>query len=125
MISQKRSLRRPSGGMKKKSAKKKLYRRGSQPTLTKLGTKRKSRTDRIRSGSSKQRLLNVTVANVYNPSEKKYVKVKIKTVASNTANRFFQRANIITKGAIIETEAGKAVVTNKPGQEGSVNAKLI
>ncbi|MCD6558125.1 MAG: 30S ribosomal protein S8e, partial [Candidatus Aenigmarchaeota archaeon] len=37
----------------------------------------------------------------------------------------FVRRNIITKGAIIMTEDGRAVVTNRPGQEGVINAKLI
>jgi small subunit ribosomal protein S8e len=31
----------------------------------------------------------------------------------------------MTKGAIIETEIGKAVVLNRPGREGTINAKLI
>ncbi|MEA1999387.1 MAG: 30S ribosomal protein S8e, partial [Euryarchaeota archaeon] len=37
----------------------------------------------------------------------------------------FARRNITTKGAVIETELGDAVVTNRPGQDGIVNAKLI
>ena len=35
------------------------------------------------------------------------------------------RRNILTKGAIIETDAGKAKITNRPGQEGTVNAVLV
>jgi small subunit ribosomal protein S8e len=33
--------------------------------------------------------------------------------------------NIITKGAVIETDAGKARVTSRPGQHGVVNAVLL
>jgi len=43
----------------------------------------------------------------------------------NKANKEFLRKRIITKGAIIETELGKAVVTSRPGQDGVINAKLI
>ncbi|MGC8851015.1 MAG: 30S ribosomal protein S8e, partial [Candidatus Micrarchaeia archaeon] len=35
------------------------------------------------------------------------------------------RENIVTKGAIIETELGKAKVTSRPGQHGIVNAVLL
>ncbi|HID05027.1 MAG TPA: hypothetical protein EYP20_04390, partial [Aigarchaeota archaeon] len=31
----------------------------------------------------------------------------------------------ITKGTIIETELGKAVVTSRPGQDGVINAILL
>ena len=37
----------------------------------------------------------------------------------------FSRQNIITKGTIINTDMGKAVVVNRPGREGTVIAKLI
>jgi small subunit ribosomal protein S8e len=33
--------------------------------------------------------------------------------------------NVITKGAIIETEKGLAKVVSRPGQDGVVNAVLI
>ena len=35
------------------------------------------------------------------------------------------RRNIITKGSIVETKLGKAKVTCRPGQEGSVNGVLL
>ena len=31
----------------------------------------------------------------------------------------------MTKGTIIETEKGKAKITSRPGQEGSINAVLV
>ena len=40
-------------------------------------------------------------------------------------NRNFARQNIITKGTIINTDMGKAVVTNRPGRDGAVTAKLV
>jgi small subunit ribosomal protein S8e len=54
-----------------------------------------------------------------------YKKTKIKGVMESRDNRNFARQNIITKGTLITTEAGKAIVTNRPGREGSVNAKLV
>jgi small subunit ribosomal protein S8e len=35
------------------------------------------------------------------------------------------RQNIVTRGAVIETEAGRARVTSRPGQHGVINAVLI
>jgi small subunit ribosomal protein S8e len=32
---------------------------------------------------------------------------------------------VITKGAVLDTDAGKARVTNRPGQEGMIHAVLI
>ena len=46
-------------------------------------------------------------------------------VVENKANKDFVRMNILTKGAIIETDLGKAKITSRPGQSGSINAILI
>jgi small subunit ribosomal protein S8e len=47
------------------------------------------------------------------------------TIAENPSNRNFARRSIMTKGTVIETSAGKARITNRPGQEGAINAVLI
>ncbi len=125
MITQGRSLVKPSGGLKKRHRKKRLYDKGSQPTMSKLGPEKRIRHDRITGGSLKDRLLQVSVANVLDPATGKYAVAKIKTVSNNPANRYFTRANIITRGAVLDTELGKAKVTNRPGQEGTVNAVLV
>jgi small subunit ribosomal protein S8e len=62
--------------------------------------------------------------NLYDSKTKKHAVVKIKTVKENTANRNFIRRNIITKGAVIETEKGLAIVTSRPGQAKMINAVL-
>ncbi len=54
-----------------------------------------------------------------------YKKVRILNVTESRDNRNFARQNIITKGTVLITELGKAVVTNRAGREGSVNAKLV
>ena len=46
-------------------------------------------------------------------------------VVENPANRHFVRRNIMTKGTVIETEKGKARITSRPGQDGTINAVLI
>jgi small subunit ribosomal protein S8e len=78
-----------------------------------------------RGGNQKIRLLRCDVATVSNPRTGKAQKVKIERVVENKANLHFTRRNIITKGAVIQTELGNAIVTNRPGQDGSVDAVLL
>lgn len=125
MLIQGRSLRKPSGGLKKPYRKKRLYEKGSQPVLTKLGPARRVKVGRVLSGATRQRLLQAVVANVYDPQSRKFTVAKIKTVSNNQANRYFTRANIITRGAVLDTELGKAKVTNRPSQDGVINAVII
>ncbi len=124
MITQSKDLKKVSSGMKQPHRKKRLYDFGNRATLTKMG-ENKVRTDRISGGSSKMRVLMSKTVNVYDPKNKVFKKAAIKTVLENPANRHYARANIMTKGAIIDTELGKARITSRPGQEGAINATLI
>ena len=124
MIVQSKDMVKVSAGRKHPHRKKRLYDRGSRPTLTKIGST-KARLDRVRGGNSKLRVLRTDVANVYDAKAKSFKKAAIKNVVENPANRHYARANIMGRGSIIETELGKARVTNRPGQEGTVNAVLI
>lgn len=85
----------------------------------------KKKTIRTRGGHQKQRLLRTNTANVTNPKTGKTQTTQMTTVTENTANQHYIRRNIITKGAIIQTELGPAKVTSRPGQGGAVNAVLI
>ena len=53
------------------------------------------------------------------------LKPEILTVLENSANTHFVRRNIVTKGAVVETEIGKVKITSRPGQKGIVNGVLI
>lgn len=119
-----RSPKKPSGGKLKRLGKKKKMQRGSEPILTKIG-KKKIKFGRMRGGSTKLALASAEVANVIDQATGKIQKAKILSVAENRANPHFVRRNIVTKGAIITTEIGKARVTSRPGQDGVVNAVLI
>jgi len=122
-LSSERPKRKPSGGRYVAFRKKRKFNKRSMPTLTKLAEKKKT-TARTIGGNIKTRLYSADVANVYDPKTKKCYQMKIKNIIGNPANRHFIRQNIITKGAVFETEKGKARVTSKPGQEGTINAVL-
>lgn len=124
-ISQKRSIRKPSGGRYKTiKGKQKCY-LGRISTNTKLDNNVLITPIKTRGGNCKVRVELTNFANVLDKKTKKYEKVKIKTVTETPANRNYARRNIVVKGAIIETEKGKAVVTSRPGQDGTVNAVLL
>lgn len=114
--------RKASGGKYKKQKKKKLYELAGQTRIVKLG-KEKRKKLRVRGGNMKIVLLSTDIVNIID--NKKAKKVKIKNVLETPSNRFLARQNILTKGAIIQTELGRAKITNRPSQEGSVQAILI
>lgn len=116
--------RKITGGKYHKQRKKKLYELDKQPRIVKLGETKKKRL-KVRAGGFKTVLLSANIANVLDKKTGKTKKSKIKNVLETPNNKFLARQNIITKGAIIETEAGKARVTNRPSQESNVNAILI
>ncbi|MDP6641963.1 MAG: 30S ribosomal protein S8e [Candidatus Nanoarchaeia archaeon] len=123
-ITHSRPTKKVSGGKYQKYRKKRKYEKGNSPTHTKVGDRRSSKI-RVRSKNFKFRVYSDNVVNVYDPKTKKYSKLKIKTIVETPANRHFVRRNIMTKGTIIETEKGKAKVTNRPGQENIINAILV
>ena len=120
-----KSRRKPSGGINHalKSRGKRKYERTRPYVPTVLGDELKTKVIRVRGGNVKVRVRTINFANVATPEGVK--KVKILNIVDNRANRHFVRSNIITKGAIIETEIGRAVVASRPNQHGVVNAKLI
>ena len=65
------------------------------------------------------------LAYVVDPKTGKTVKTEILTVLDNAANLNYIRRNIINKGAIIDTKMGKARITSRPGQCGTINAILL
>ncbi len=80
---------------------------------------------RARGGNIKHRVRKALYAIVSDPKTGKSRKAKILAVVQTPANREYARRNIIVKGTIIETEAGRAVVTSRPGQDGIINAVLL
>ena len=119
-----RSKRKVSGGRIRLHRKKRPFEIGREKQFTIISEPKCSKK-RTRGNNSKLRLLGIEMANVIDRKSKKTKRVKVLTVVENSANPFYVRRNIINKGAIIETEIGKAKVTSRPGQDGVVNAILI
>jgi small subunit ribosomal protein S8e len=123
-IWQGKSMKKPSGGRAKMNRGKKKCELGREAAETKIG-ERKIRRIRTQGGNEKIRLSTDSKINVMNPSTKKTETADILNVVENLANPNFVRRNIITKGALVETSAGKVRVTSRPGQHGIINGVLI
>jgi small subunit ribosomal protein S8e len=117
-----KSGRKTSGGKYKKPKKKKLTGRQKQARIVKIG-ERKTKIINGRGNTKKLVSLLDNVANIITKNKTK--KATIKNVLETPSNVFLARQNILIKGAIIETELGKAIITNRPSQEGNVQAKII
>ena len=116
--------RKITSGKYKKQKKRKKYEKGRDIRVVNIG-KNKTKKIKGRGSTKKTVLLSTEIANIYNKKEKESKKVKIKNVLETPQNRFWARQNRLAKGSIIETEIGKAKITNRPSQEGSVQAVLI
>ncbi len=122
--SQSRSKRKVSGGRYHYFRGKRKQELARFPANTKIEDKKRVKEIRILGGNSKISLLAVKEINVTDKNGKSH-KSELVTVVENPANPNLVRRNIITKGAIVETKLGKARVTNRPGQEGSLNGILL
>lgn len=114
--------RKSTGGRYRKSRKKRKHELPREPRDTKLGEEKKKKI-RVRGGDEKTVLLSTDRCNLV--AGEKTKEVKIKNVLETPSDKFLARRNIIRKGAIIDTGEGKARVTNRPSQEGNVQAVLV
>lgn len=125
VIVQKRSIRKSTGGrFHPLYRSKRKFETGRKPSMTGIGD-RFLKVVRTKGGDRKQKLIRMDKVNVFDPKTKKHQLVAIKTVVDSPANRNFVRRNIMTRGSIIDTAAGKARITSRPGQNGSLEAVLI
>lgn len=113
-----------SGKKKKKAADKKKKLVGRAFIATKVSKKTVRETQRTKGGKTKVKLKSANTANVLMP-DGKIKKATILSVSATPANRHYARSNIIIKGAEIVTDLGHAVVTNRVGQDGVINARLV
>jgi len=117
-----RSKRSKTGARLRPQNKKKKSKTGRSPTETTVGEPRFRVVD-ARGDNDKIRALSTDVANV--ATDDGTVNATIEDVVENGANPNYARRNIVTKGAVVETDAGRARVTSRPGQTGHVNAVLL
>jgi small subunit ribosomal protein S8e len=97
---------------------------GRTPTETLMG-ETKRRTVDSKGKVKKTPALRIEFVNVTDAEKGVTFRAEIQDVESNPANMDYQRRKVITRGTIIKTSKGRAKVTNRPGQDGILNAVLI
>jgi small subunit ribosomal protein S8e len=111
-----------TGGQKRKARDKKRAHVGGVSTSTRISDKDSKVERRKRGGKTAMKLKKAAFANVVTKNGTKKAKI-LRVLESH--NPEYVRMNIITKGAVIETDAGKVRVTNRVGQDGIVNGVLV
>jgi small subunit ribosomal protein S8e len=114
--------RRPTGGRAKPSRGRRAYEKDGYAIEPLVGPAT-SRPIERRGGHITSGVITADYANV-SDSSGKATKSKILRVKKSPANRDYERRGVITRGAVLETEAGEAVVTSRPTADGVVNAVL-
>ena len=114
--------RKATGGRSRPSRGRRAYERDGYPIEPLVG-ETATRPSRLRGGSISSGIVFTNVANV-SDGKGKATKSKILRVKKSPANKDYERRGVITLGAVLETEAGEAVVTSRPTDDGVVNAVL-
>lgn len=117
------STTKGTGGRRGRAADKKLRFSGGTFTATKVGAKEKKELRHARGNTGKVKLKSAKFVNVLTKDGMK--KVAMRTVLETPDNRHYARQNILTKGAVVDTEIGKVKITNRVGQDGVVNGRLL
>jgi len=112
-----------TGGRNRKHRDKKLAHVGRPATATKVSEDAVKSVVRGRGGDKAIKLKKAVTVNVV-AKDGKMKTVKIQRVVESH-NPEYVRMNIITKGAVLETELGKVRVTNRVGQDGVVNGVVV
>jgi len=118
------SGRKPTGGKIQLARKKRKYELGGEVTYPKIGEEQRF-IIRTKGGGEKIKLASLSFVNVLDVKNKTAKKVKILDVVTNPANPDLARRKIVTRGAIVNTELGKAKITSRPTQHGVANAVLL
>ncbi|MGC9310190.1 MAG: 30S ribosomal protein S8e [Candidatus Aenigmatarchaeota archaeon] len=112
------SRRTKTGGRFVRSRKKRKFERGGFFCPAKAGEQKIAKV-RTRGGNEKQKVLSGEFVNVGGK------KLKITGFVENKSNFRYNRAKVITKGAVLETEKGNVRVTSRPGQDGTINGIFV
>jgi small subunit ribosomal protein S8e len=123
-IWQGRSRRKRTGGRLRPIRKKRRFEIGREIQQATVGSGTVKRY-RVRGSNRKLRILTTQTINVFDPATKKMQPAKIVTVRENPANPNYVQRNIITRGAILETDVGLVRVLSRPGQDGVLNGVRV
>lgn len=111
-----------TGGRKRPHRDRRKHELSREPTETQINDPRLKVVD-VHGSTTKVRALSTDTAVVAEGGDSSVA--TIEDVIENPGNPNYVRRNIVTKGAIIDTDLGRARVTSRPGQTGHVCAVLL
>ena len=121
------SRRKSSGGRLKRPSRYRGKRRTEIATEKQhsLIGKPNRKVYRKRSGLQTVRILADEVINDNDPSTGETKRATLESVLENPADANYVRRNIMTKGAVVQTDLGSVRITSRPGRAGVLNGVLL
>ena len=123
-IWQTKSKRKSTGGLLHTPTLKRKHAVGSNQIKTIIGDST-VKVVRTKGGNTKTKVVSSLTVNLIDKKTGKAKKVKILDVLENKANPHFIRQKLLTKGAVVKTDAGKVKITSRPAQDGVVNGVVV
>jgi small subunit ribosomal protein S8e len=118
------SGRKLTGGKIHSARKKRKYELGRESVYPRVGEEKRLVVS-TKGNGNKIKLASLSFVNLTDTKSKTTKKVKILDVITNPAHPDLARRKVVSQGAIINTEMGKARITSRPTQHGVANAILI
>ncbi|MHB8634310.1 MAG: 30S ribosomal protein S8e [Thermoplasmatota archaeon] len=118
------SVRKPSGGRRILARHKRRFEVAPEDVHTFMG-EHTQKILRTRGAHQKVKLLVTNRIMVMDQKTGRAKAAVLKTVTENPANIHYVRRNIITRGAVVDTDLGKVKVTSRPGQSGVLSGVLV
>ncbi len=122
------SRRQPTGGRLKRPNRYRGKRRkeiASENQFAFVGDEDLRKGYRKHAGSMNVRVMQAHTVNVSDTKTGKTIRTTISNVLQNDADPNYVRRNIVTKGAIVQTEAGEVRITSRPGMDGVISGVLL
>jgi len=117
------SRRKSSGGRRVSSRGKRSTEISSEKQFALIGEP-KRKIYRKTGGNTLVRVLSENRCTI-NGKDGKSTIANITTVIKNDANSNYIRRNILTKGAVVETDKGQVKITSRPGHDGVLNGVVL
>ena len=118
------SRRKPSGGRLVRARSKRSTEISTEKQFALVGEP-KRKIYRKTGGNIMVRVMSENRVSLNDTKTGKTTKGIIHSVVENQSNPNYVRRNILVKGAIIETDKGRARITSRPGKDGVINGILL
>lgn len=117
------STRKSTGGRLLRARGKRRY-EVSRERIRPVIAPTKTKLVRVKGNNQKVRMLTGDQITV-NQNDGSAKVVAVKRVLENPTNLNYVRRNILTKGAVVETELGSVRITSRPGQTGTLCGQIV